>query len=431
MSGGKRIVETINYAGMLGANPDGAQESRLVEAATPTGWKLSFIDRLSESDRQVLQAKGQRRWCGKSTVICQEGDPGDSLYIVETGKVAVLKEMSDGRSIVLGYRGAGEVLGEMSLVGQQPRSASIVAVEDTYLLTISAADFPALMDDHPGIRWAILNVLNDRLHAADTARTAIIQAEQTLQRRVRRLATEAEHQADLARVRQETLELIAHDLRTPLTVIDGCLQMLRATMPDTALGSTGDVLELAIFSTKRLSSLLATLLETARQEELGLSLTVQRVNLAELIESVMLSVQPTAANCQISLAWQIPPDLPELLGDGDKVERVVTNLLENALSYTPDGGSITVEVEAKTGEIDVSVTDTGPGIPAEYRETIFERFAQVPGIAGRRKGFGLGLYFCRQVVQAHGGRIWMEPGPDQIGSRFVFTLPLEVQKDRD
>jgi CRP-like cAMP-binding protein len=198
--------------------------SSVVETPDPSAWKLSFMDRLSEADRQVLVARGQRRFFPAGTLICQEGDAGDALYVVEQGEVAVLKEMSDGRSTLLGYRGRGESLGEMSLVGQQPRFASVVAEEDTELLCIPAAEFPALMS-YPGISWAILNVLNDRLHNADLARTSILQAEQRLARRVRRLATEAERQTQLARVREEALELIAHDLRTPLTVIDGWLKV--------------------------------------------------------------------------------------------------------------------------------------------------------------------------------------------------------------
>jgi signal transduction histidine kinase len=102
---------------------------------------------------------------------------------------------------------------------------------------------------------------------------------------------------------------------------------------------------------------------------------------------------------------------------------VLGNLVDNAISYTPAGGRVVVSATAKGTGAEVSVTDTGSGIPVEYREHIFDRFSQVPGAQGRRRGFGLGLYFCRQVVQAHGGQIWMESGPHDIGSRFFFTLP--------
>jgi len=99
----------------------------------------------------------------------------------------------------------------------------------------------------------------------------------------------------------------------------------------------------------------------------------------------------------------------------------MVNLLDNALSYTPAGGSVVIAAVRGENEVEVSVTDTGVGVPPEHREHIFERFARVPGDQGRRRGFGLGLYLCRQVVQAHGGRIWVEPG--NVGSSLVFTLP--------
>jgi signal transduction histidine kinase len=404
----------------------GAQDREGAASVTPP--KLSFMQRLSQDDRRVLEASAHQEHFPMTTIICQEGSPGDSLYVVQSGRVAVLKDVSEGRSILLGYRGPGEVLGEMSLLGQQPRSASLIAVEETDLLTISAADFPALIENNPGISWAILNVLNDRLQAADTERTAVIQTGRNLERRVERLATEAERQAELARARQETLELIAHDLRTPLTVIEGCLQILRTTLPDAALAASGDVLDLAIYSTKRLTSLLQTLLEAAHHDDPGMSLSHEPVNLKEILESAVRSLQTSAASSSIQLSLQIPPELPKPLGDPEKLERVVLNLLENALDYTPDGGSIEVAVAARAGDVEISVTDTGPGIPPEYRETIFERFGRVPGVAGRKKGFGLGLYYCLLVIQAHSGRIWMEPGPGQVGSRFAFVLPLEVQE---
>jgi signal transduction histidine kinase len=384
----------------------------------------SFMDRLSEGDRQALRSRAREEQYAAGAVICREGTPGDAVYVVESGEVAVLKETSDGRFTLLANRGPGEILGEMSLVGKQPRSASLVAVERTQVLRIEAADFPDLMDTHPGISWAVLNALNDRLQAADEARTTIVQEEQDLARRLRRLTTETERLVELARVRQETLELIAHDLRTPVAVIQGCLQMLQAQLPEDALRSTGQVLDLAERSSRRLMSLLDELLAAARQEDPSLSLARQPVDLARLVRNTLDSVRAMAGQVGISLAHNLPVDLPQPLGDTAQLERVLINLLDNALSYTPDGGSVVVAAAAGAAEVQVSLTDTGPGVPAEHREQIFERFTRVPGVQGRRRGFGLGLHFCRQVVRAHGGRIWVEPGPGDVGSRFVFTLPL-------
>ena len=120
----------------------------------------------------------------------------------------------------------------------------------------------------------------------------------------------------------------------------------------------------------------------------------------------------------------LPEALPTASADRDKIERVVTNLVDNAVKYTPNGGQITLAARAEAEHLLLSVTDTGPGIPEEQRQRIFERFAQVKGDTRARRGFGLGLAYCRLAVEAHGGRIWVEPGPGGVGSRFAFTLPI-------
>ncbi|OQA14110.1 MAG: Adaptive-response sensory-kinase SasA [Chloroflexi bacterium ADurb.Bin360] len=101
--------------------------------------------------------------------------------------------------------------------------------------------------------------------------------------------------------------------------------------------------------------------------------------------------------------------------------------MDNAIKYTPQGGDICVAAVLGTSQVQVSMTDTGPGIPEPERQRIFERFAQVQSdSAARRRGFGLGLAFCKLAIEAHGGVIWVEPGPGGVGSRFTFTLPLNT-----
>jgi signal transduction histidine kinase len=125
---------------------------------------------------------------------------------------------------------------------------------------------------------------------------------------------------------------------------------------------------------------------------------------------------------RLAIHATLPPDLPLLMIDPHAIERVLINLLDNAVSFTPDDGMIAVEAAAEPDCVRVSVADSGPGIPPEDCVRIFERFAQVPRNALRR-GFGLGLTFCRLTIEAHGGRIWVEPGEGGFGSRFIFTLP--------
>ncbi len=358
------------------------------------------------------------------TVICREGEAADALYIVQSGRVAILKDVEPGRSVLLGFRGPGEVLGEISLVAQQPRSASVVTVKDTALLRIEAHDFPRLAACYPGINRALLSVLSDRLQQADVARTRVMQQERGLAQRLQSVSDEAERLAEVVRVRREMLELVVHDLRTPVTVLDGCLDMMRLSLAHDTPASVLELLDIAQRSTQRLTDLSEMLLETARGDASSDEPRHRPLDLGGLIEYAAGCSWAMARASNLDLHVQVPAGLPQPQGDVSQLRRVLDNLLENAIAYTPSGGHILVGALCADGEIQVSITDTGPGVPAEHRQAIFDRSVRLPGAVAKRQGMGLGLYFCRNVVQAHGGRIWVEPGPGEVGSRFVFTLPL-------
>ncbi|MCK4962472.1 MAG: ATP-binding protein, partial [Anaerolineales bacterium] len=125
----------------------------------------------------------------------------------------------------------------------------------------------------------------------------------------------------------------------------------------------------------------------------------------------------------IILNLNVADGLPEVTADDEKLRRVLSNLLDNALKFTPAGGQIDLKVKCEGEEVIITVADTGPGVPEEFRERIFKRFAQVPGVAGRRRGTGLGLAFSKMAVTAHGGKIWVEDNPGG-GSAFRIQLPL-------
>jgi signal transduction histidine kinase len=395
------------------------------EGADPLGLSGPFRDRLDEADWSALVERGRRvRFLGGS-VVFREGETGDLLYIVIAGRVAVLKEKGDGQSALLAYRGPGDILGEMTVMSDIPRSATVIAVEDSDLLCVDGGVFRTLTSATPGICRTMLTVLSERLRAADIVRTAVVQEERNLAQQLHKWTTEAERLGELARLRQQTIDLIVHDLRSPLGVIRGCLEVLEESADDQLLR----VVSIARRSTNRLLSLVEVLLQAAQQEVLGVSLNKQFLDLTELLQVTVHSLRATVVPPDVELVLELPSDLPCPLGDKDQLERVVGNLLDNAISYTPGGERVVLSVDVREGELEIGVVDAGPGIPAQYREQIFERFGRVPGSKGRRRGFGLGLYFCRQAVQAHGGRIWVEPGPGNIGSRFAFTLPLKANDD--
>jgi NtrC-family two-component system sensor histidine kinase KinB len=194
-------------------------------------------------------------------------------------------------------------------------------------------------------------------------------------------------------------------------------------MSETSRRASEEVLGIARRTTDRLLSLVEALLDAARREGLGIRIDQEPLDLADVLGAVVDNMSAVARSSDVELVLELPPDLPQPPGDRSQLERVLGNLVDNAISYTPVGGRVVVAAAARDTGAEVSVTDTGSGIPLEYREHIFDRFSRVPGAQGRRRGFGLGLYFCRQVVQAHGGQIWVESGPQDVGSHFVFTLP--------
>jgi two-component system, NtrC family, sensor histidine kinase KinB len=167
--------------------------------------------------------------------------------------------------------------------------------------------------------------------------------------------------------------------------------------------------------------LINSLLDINRLEA-GQSITNQQaVNAGKMVNEAIEIVQPVLENKQIQVSVQLPAIFPFLWVDEDMIRRVLINLLENAIKYTPVRGEITVAGEVEGDWVKLSIKDNGPGIPRDAREHIFDKFIRLQSDRFPR-GVGLGLAFCRLAVQAHGGQIWVE-SQEGAGSRFLFTIP--------
>jgi signal transduction histidine kinase len=382
-----------------------------------------FLRLLSSLDRQQLNQLLAERRCLPGEIILREGQPGDALYVIWSGRVVAF--MGDVESpTILGYRGAGEIVGEMALLEKQPRSATVVALTDLRLLAISQENFYNLLKSEPALGLSIMEVLSSRLRVSDQERSLGKYSERRLISRVSELQTEKQQLLELQRLRQETSDLIIHDLRNPLGSISLSINMLEMVLPEETLNENRQIIDVARHSCDRMIRLVDSLLEVSRMESGESQFHFAPLDLAELLHGVASSALG-ARERNIHMVIDVPEGLSAINADRDKLERVVTNLIDNAIKYTPDQGQITLAVEAQGNEIVVSVVDTGPGIPENQRQRIFERFAQVSGDKRARRGFGLGLAYCRLAVEAHGGRIWVEPGKNGLGSRFAFTLPLK------
>jgi signal transduction histidine kinase len=218
--------------------------------------------------------------------------------------------------------------------------------------------------------------------------------------------------------------MIYHDLRSPLANIVSSLDVIEAMLPPDADPSQRSLLRIAIRSTERIQRLTNSLLDVRRLEA-GQPVTNQQlISPASLSNDAVETVLPVLTNKNQEISILIPDDIPQVWVDPDMIRRVLTNLLENAVKYTPAGSKISVGAQATDGQVLMWVQDTGPGIPPGEQDRIFDKFTRLHGRSGPR-GFGLGLAFCRLAVEAHGGRIWVESGPES-GACFMFTLPVEV-----
>ncbi len=395
-------------------------------ATTPDSY---FLDLLTSIDRSLLDRLMSEHKYERGGIIFKEGDRGDSMYLIRSGRVVVVKGDLETPTI-LGYRGPGEIIGEMALLEGQPRSASIIAVERLRMLKISRESFQELLNSEPALGMSIMASLSARLRAADTVRDADTQVGKHLTKQVSELRSEKQQLLEIQRLREETSNFIIHDLRNPLGIVNGVIHMLEMVLPEEILEDNQKLLDAAKSASGRMQLLVDSLLDVARLEAGRDEFKLSPMNIQTVIEKAINRVAPTLELSDITVAVQVDDDMPTTYGtptfmaDEEKIDRVLTNLIDNAIKYTPDGGKITVTAVREDDHVKIGVNDTGPGIPSEERERIFQRFAQVKGDRPRRRGFGLGLTFCQLVVEGHGGWIWVEEGANGIGSRFVFTLPL-------
>lgn len=222
-------------------------------------------------------------------------------------------------------------------------------------------------------------------------------------------------------MREDLSAMLVHDLKNPLISSMMALQaVLRRQQRETLLSETElEYLRIAQHSQSRLSHMIEDLLTIAQAEGEGMHLDLTDVDPCHIIERGLREVEAAAQKAGLEFQHQCH-GLPRVRADRHKLRRLLDNLLTNAMKFTPRGGRITVIGESAGAEVRLIVSDTGPGIPQEFQDRIFEKFGQA--VAGRRMSVGLGLTFCKLVAEAHGGTIKLDSAPGH-GSRFIVTLP--------
>ena len=235
----------------------------------------------------------------------------------------------------------------------------------------------------------------------------------------------------LAAMQEDMIEMMVHDLRSPLAIIQGGLEVIEQDINRNPASQPMPALAPLKRSTQRMLTLVNDMLEIHRLEEGELVLQISCVPVRPFLEEIASQYRSLIEEARISLLIEAPADLPELMVDVEHTGRVLHNLLDNALKFTPDAGSISLIAQSEPtlngNFVRLTVRDTGAGIPSGTQADLFHKYRQLEGAPGRRRGSGLGLYYCRLVLEAHRGKIWVDSPPGQ-GASFHLLLPALVEE---
>jgi signal transduction histidine kinase len=323
-----------------------------------------------------------------------------------------------GRFATVGIYNAGEPLGRLVLgpLGVDDQVALGLA---THLRRIADA---FLVD---GMKRA----LSARIHMA-----TLEEANRELTEKNRTLAAMVDKLQEADRIKSNFLATVSHELRTPLTSVIGYSEMLLEGIAGPLNDEQRDYVRTVMEKGDQLLQLITGILDISRMEAGEMKVHVTVFDIAEIVRVAISTVAPNARRKNVTLEANVPDDLARARGDRDKTRQVILNLLGNAVKFTPEGGTVRVEVKrgsvsrADTGGapgIRVAVSDTGIGIPVEHFARVFDPFYQVDNSSTREYGgTGLGLSIVKRFVEAQGGQVWLDSEVAR-GTTFTFSIPVE------
>jgi two-component system, sensor histidine kinase len=337
-------------------------------------------------------------------LIIRKGEGGDSIFVIGSGSVEVLLSVNGEPEILLSVIQRGETFGEMGFFERRPRSATVRAREACVVLEVKGEALRRLADTHPEIGLRLLLRLSERLRR--------------MNEQMHTLHLNSVEAAN--RAKDEFVAMLGHELRNPLGAIATAIHVLdaRSGPDDTSASLRGIIAR----QTHQLSRLVDGLLEVSKLVSGQIVLTTQPEYLRDVVMRALTSFheEGKASRHVISVTGAGV----RVQGDAARLQQVVTNLLDNAVKYTPPGGRVDIMVASEGSDAVLTVRDTGVGIRPDVLPRIFDLFVQGSDTMARSAGgLGLGLTLVKQLVALHGGSVSASsPGPNQ-GSEFVVRLP--------
>jgi len=223
------------------------------------------------------------------------------------------------------------------------------------------------------------------------------------------------------------IDTLSHELKTPLTSIIAAGGLLAEELENTADESSKKLIQTIIHNANTLETRLAELLDIVKTGSGKLQLELEPVDIKSLVLGTCMQMSPLIQGKQQTLKTDLPDFIPIIHGDGQRLEQVLLNLLTNAVKFTPEKGTITVGVKKEDAGLVIGVHDDGIGIAKEEQDRLFKPYSRLSSDRQRHPGLGLGLALSKQVVELHGGRIWVDSEPGK-GSTFSFFIPRRAAK---
>lgn len=352
----------------------------------------------------------------KGIVLTHEGEIESKFYILLDGRVSVTKTINNIEQRHLKELEAGDFFGEMALIHNAPRAATVTAIEPVTVLEIDRDDFDRVLRHSSSVAMAMVREISNRLRENDEM------AIEDLRMRASELAEAYQRLAEQELARREFLTNVAHELRNPLMAAGGFLQLIQKGLitPEKMPG----VIDMVARNIGQITTLVNDILFL---QEMDLILPkFQPVNMGELAGEVVEAYHEKAAANLVTLHLQVSPGLPATSGDPKTLERALAALVDNAIKFSPDGGQVTVSVREGDSAIIVDVVDNGIGVEKERLPRIFDRFYHLEQSGDNLfEGIGLGLAITQQVIKQHNGRLTVESEP---GKGSTFSIHLKALK---
>ncbi len=349
-------------------------------------------------------------------VLCQESRVESTFYILLDGEVGVTKVINNSEQRQLKSLHAGDFFGEMALIHNAPRAATVTTKGQVTVLEIEKEDFTRVLQHSSSVSQAMVREISTRLRQNDEM------AVEDLKIRASELSHAYQKLAEQELARREFLTNIAHELRTPLMAAGGFLQLLqKGAIPPDRLPMTIDTVSRNI---QQITTLVNDILFL---QEMDLILPkFQPVDIVKIAREVAEKYQDKAAANLLTIGVEASPNLLPVSGDLKSLERAMTSLVDNAVKFSPNGGHVTIRLREEDAFVAVDIIDQGIGIPPENITKIFDRFYHVER-SGENLfgGIGLGLAITNQVIKQHNGSLDVVSEP---GKGSTFTIRLKAMR---